>query len=142
MRYIRHVEFVNERVSKWYPAKETQHADGSRSRVTEPDGKEYFWSDDPIFKTMEKLRNAQGNRQWKIVNGKASQVVDSLTSEQKTIEIERRFQLEYNLTERQKILEDAQEAKMDGASDSDEAIVAFKKMRDRRKAIEVEVDKL
>ena len=44
--------------------------------------------------------------------------------------------------QRQKILEDSEEARMDGADNSDAAIVAFQEMRTKRKEIEVEVDKL
>ena len=142
MRYIRKVEFISDRVSKWYPVSKVENPDGSFSEVTEPDGKEYFWSDDPIFKTMQKLRSDHGSRQWQLKDGKTEQVTDQLTTEQKKVEIERRFELEYAIGERQKILEDAEEARMDGASNSDDAIVAFQKMRAKRKEIEVEVDKL
>ena len=142
VRYIRKVEFISERVSKWYPVSKVENPDGTFSEVTEPDGKTYFWSDDPIFNDMESLRSDHGNRQWKIKDGKVQQINDQLTTEQKKAEVEKRFQLEYNLSERQKITEEAQEAKWDGASDTDEAIVKFKQMRDKWKEIEVEVDKL
>ena len=142
MRHIRKVEFISERVSKWFPVSKVKNADGSFSEITEPDGKQYFWSDDPIFKTMQKLRSDHGNRQWKLKDGKTEQVTDQLTTDQKKTEVERRFEIEYNLSERQKILEEAEEARMDGASNTDDAIVAFQKMRAKRKEIEVEVDKL
>jgi len=142
MRYIRKVEFISERVSKWKPVSKVENADGTFSEITEPDGKTYFWSDDPIFTTMEKLRSDHGNRQWKLQNGRLLQITDQLTTEQKKAEVERRFQIEYNLSERQKILEEAEEARMDGSDNTDSAIVAFQKMRARRKSIEADVDKL
>ena len=90
MRYIRKVVFIRDRVAKWFPAPDIINQDGTTSKVEEPDGKEYFWSDDKIFTDMSSLKDIHGNRQWKITDGKAKQETDKLTNEQKENETSRR----------------------------------------------------
>ena len=91
---------------------------------------------------MSSLKDIHGNRQWKITDGKAKQETDKLTNEQKENETRRRFEIEYPLYVRTEITEDAEEAKLDGASNSDAAIVRFKAMMQKRKEIKAEVDNL
>ena len=134
--------FIRDRVAKWFPAPDIINQDGTTSKVAEPDGKEYFWSDDKIFTDMSSLKDIHGNRQWKITDGKAKQETDKLTNEQKENETRRRFEIEYPLYVRTEITEDAEEAKLDGASNSDAAIVRFKAMMQKRKEIKAEVDNL
>jgi hypothetical protein len=142
MRYIRKVVFIRDRVAKWFPAPDIINEDGTASKVVEPDGKEYFWSDDKIFTDMSSLKDIHGNRQWKLSDGKVEQETDKLTNEQKENETRRRFEIEYPLYVRTEITEDAEEAKLDGASNSDDAVVRFKAMMQKRKEIKVEVDNL
>ena len=142
MRYIRKVVFIRDRVAKWFPAPDIINQDGTTSKVEEPDGKEYFWSDDKIFTGMSSLKDMHGNRQWKLTDGKVEQETDKLTNEQKENETRRRFETEYPLYVRTEITEDAEEAKLDGASNSDDAVVRFKAMMQKRKEIKAEVDNL
>ena len=114
----------------------------------EPDGKRYFWSDDPIFETMSQdeeelgLTDRHGNRQWELKDGKIAQKTDSLTAEQKTSEQTRRFRTEYPQDRFNEIMADAEEARMDGAAADDPAFVALKTMQNRKRAIAAEVDEL
>lgn len=138
MRYVRRITLLRGRVAKWEPA----------PPGAEPDGREYFWSDDPIFAQMSveqdetPLLDRYGNRQWELKNGQVTNKTDPLTAEQKAREIERRFRAEYPPDRAQRITEEAQEAQMDGAPESDPVIQAFRAMRGRRRAIQVEVDAL
>ena len=143
MRHVREVTMIRGRVAKWTPV----GLEGIASGI-EPDGKRYFWSDDPIFETMSQdeeelgLTDRHGNRQWELEDGKIAQKTDSLTAEQKTSEQTRRFRTEYPQDRFNEIMADAEEARMDGAADDDDAFVALKAMQNRKRAIAAEVDRL
>ncbi len=143
MRHVREVTMIRGRVAKWTPV----GLEGIASGI-EPDGKRYFWSDDPIFETMSQdedelgLTDRHGNRQWELKDGKIAQKTDSLTAEQKTSEQTRRFRTEYPQDRFNEIMADAEEARMDGAAADDPAFVALKTMQNRKRAIAAEVDEL
>ena len=143
MRHVREVTMIRGRVAKWTPV----GLEGIASGI-EPDGKRYFWSDDPIFETMSQdedelgLTDRHGNRQWELKDGKIAQKTDSLTAEQKTSEQTRRFRTEYPQDRFNEIMADAEEARMDGAAADDDAFVALKAMQNRKRAIAAEVDEL
>ena len=143
MRHVREVTMIRGRVAKWTPV----GLEGIASGI-EPDGKRYFWSDDPIFETMSQdedelgLTDRHGNRQWELKDGKIAQKTDSLTAEQKTSEQTRRFRTEYPQDRFNEIMADAEEARMDGAAADDPAFVALKTMQNRKRAIAEEVDGL
>ena len=143
MRHVREVTMIRGRVAKWTPV----GLEGIASGI-EPDGKRYFWSDDPIFETMSQdedelgLTDRHGNRQWELKDGKSAQKTDSLTAEQKTSEQTRRFRTEYPQDRFNEIMADAEEARMDGAAADDPAFVALKTMQNRKRAIAAEVDEL
>ena len=143
MRHVREVTMIRGRVAKWMPV----GLEGIASGI-EPDGKRYFWSDDPIFETMSQdedelgLTDRHGNRQWELKDGKIAQKTDSLTAEQKTSEQTRRFRTEYPQDRFNEIMADAEEARMDGAAADDPAFVALKTMQNRKRAIAAEVDEL
>ena len=143
MRHVREVTMIRGRVAKWTPV----GLEGIASGI-EPDGKRYFWSDDPIFETMSQdedelgLTDRHGNRQWELKDGKIAQKTDSLTAEQKTSEQTRRFRTEYPQDRFNEIMADAEEARMDGAAADDPAFVALKTMQNRKRAIAAEGDEL
>ena len=143
MRHVREVTMLRGRVAKWTPV----GLEGIASGI-EPDGKRYFWSDDPIFETMSQdedelgLTDRHGNRQWELKDGKIAQKTDSLTAEQKTSEQTRRFRTEYPQDRFNEIMAAAEEARMDGAAADDPAFVALKTMQNRKRAIAAEVDEL
>ncbi len=143
MRHVREVTMIRGRVAKWTPV----GLEGIASGI-EPDGKRYFWSDDPIFETMSQdedelgLADRHGNRQWELENGKLAHKKDSLTVEQKGREVSLRFKKEYPQDRFNEIMSDAEEARMDGAAADDPAFVALKTMQNRKRAIVEEVDAL
>ena len=139
MRYVRHVsKIIRGRVAKWEPA----------PSGAEVDGKEYFWSDDPMFETMGRdvdglgMLDRHGTRQWELKNGKVERKTDLLTAAQQAKELERRFKGEYPRDIWQQTIADAHEAQMDDAPSDDPAFVALKAMQSRRRAIKAEVDLL
>ena len=136
MRYVRRVTLVNGRVSEWRPA----------PPGTETDGKEHFWSDDPMFAAMtgpgddDGVRDRHGNRQWELKNGKVTHKKDKLTSEQRRGESLRLFRAEYPVERSNEITADAEEARLDDAPKDDPAFLALKTMQNRKREILAKVD--
>ena len=144
MRYMRRVsKIIRGRVAKWEPASR----DPGNGEYPDADGKEFFWSDDPIFEKMSAdpentVLDKHGNRQWELKDGKVTQKTDPLTREQKDRAQRGRFESEYPQDRWRDIMADAEEARQDGAPADDPAFAALKAMQVRKRSIAVEVDEL